>query len=287
MHLTRTDDHSAEVDALAARSGGRVGLAGVLDDLDRRLRRTWAPGLAVRRAWAWDRADSNDRSWWPQGVSCGPEPRLLGVTWYAEAGGSRLSILDLDARRYRHVRLVVPTADGWEPLRVHAGGLAWHEGRVYVAGTRAGLWVCELDDVVRLDGEYLLPVRHRLAPSEPFRFSFVSASDAGLLVGEYDNAGGPRRLADVSHGGGEVTVHDAGVRRAQGAVHVRDRWFLTASHGPWRPGSLWSGSPGALRERRWATPMGPEDLAYDAARDVLWTVTEHPHRRWITQLRLP
>ena len=106
-----------------------------------------------------------------------------------------------------------------------------------------------------------------------------------LVVGEYDNAGGTRRLGHVALGGGPMEVHEAGVQRAQGVVRVGERWYVTASHGPWKPGSIWSGRAGNLREHRCAVPMGCEDLAHDPATDLLWTVTEHPHRRWIVAVR--
>lgn len=283
MDLTPTSELAAEIDALAERYGGRVGLDAVLADLDRRLRRTVAPCLTPHRAWTWDRADRADRGWWPQGVSV--LGRRVAVSWYARGRGSRVSLLDLEARRYRHLPLVLPTADGFEPLRIHAGGLAWHGDLLHVAATRAGLWVCDTRDVVRGPGGYLLPVRYRLQPDEPFRFSFVSHADEGLVVGEYGNTGGTNRLGHLPFAGGPVEVHDGGVRRAQGAVRVDGRWYVTASHGPRTPGSVWSGPAGSLREHRWAVPMGPEDLAYDAGRDLLWTVTEHPHRRWLVAVR--
>ena len=289
MHLTRTDDLSAEVDELAARHGGRVGLTPVLAHLDRRLWRSWAPGLAVRRAWAWDRADQADRGWWPQGVSVATGGRYVAVSWYAKDGGSRVSFVDLRRRRYRHVTLVRPAADGHDPLRVHAGGLVWEDRRLWVAATGAGLWACDLDDVVRAPEGYLLPVRHRLAPSESFRFSVVSLEHADdvaprLLVGEYGNAAQTHRLLSLptEEGSGVVTEH--GVVRAQGVVRVGSRLHVSASRGQWGLGSLWTGPPGALREQRRALPMGPEDLAYDAGRRRLWTVTEHPWRRWIVAL---
>jgi len=283
MDLARTDDLSAQVDALAASYGGRVGLEAVLGDLDRRLRRTLAPGLAVHRAWTWDRADRADSRWWPQGISVAG--RRVAVSWYAKHGGSRVSFLDLDERRYRHVPLVLPTADGFEPLRVHAGGVAWHGTQLYVAATRAGLWVCDTDDLLRGPDGYLLPVRHRFEASEPFRFSFVGHDGERLVVGEYDNTGGTRRIGHVALDGGPMEVHEAGVQRAQGVVRVGGRWYVTASHGPWKPGSIWSGPAGDLREHRWAVPMGCEDLAHDPATDLLWTVTEHPHRRWVVAAR--
>lgn len=284
MELTPTPELAAEIDALVARCGGRIGLEGVLADLDRRARRTVSPCLSPHRAWTWDKADRHDHEWWPQGVSV--EGRHALVSWYAHSGGSRISVVDLQQRRYRHVTLVRPTTDGWDPLKIHAGGLAWRGDRLHVAATKAGLWVCDLRDVVRApDGELLLPVRRLLEPSEPFRFSFVAHVGESLVVGEYDNAGDTRRLGRVSADGGPVEVHEGGVQRAQGAVRVGEQWYVTASQGARRPGSMWSGRSGSLREHRWALPVGPEDLAYDAERDLLWTVTEHPGRRWLVAVR--
>ena len=296
MQLTRGADLTPANDALAARHGGRAGLDAVLGDLDRRLRRTWAPCLSRHRAWTWDADDRRDPRWWPQGVSVADDERHVAVSWYAKTGGSRVTFADLPARRYRHVELVVATDGGYDPLRVHAGGLAWHGRHLYVAATGAGLWVCDTDDVVRTGDGYVLPVRHRLAsaPEEgvpAFRFSFVSLDHASepprLLVGEYDNAGGTRRLAHVSLDGGVMDVQEVGVRRAQGAVVAGGRYHLTASQGRRRLGSLWTGTPGALRERRRALPMGPEDLAWSPRSDRLWTVTEHPRRRWLISLPRP
>jgi hypothetical protein len=293
MHLSRSSELAAEVDALAARHGGRVGLDAVV--LDRRLRRTLVPCLSPHRAWTWERADRRDPEWWPQGIAVAPYDGMVATTWYAKSGGARLSLLDLRRRRYQHVTLVVPTAGGHEPLRIHAGGLAWHDGRIYVAATKAGLWVCDPDDAVRTsDGEHLLPVRHRLVPEdqddEPLRFSFVTLDDATdppcLVVGEYGSRKQTRRLAEMPVDGGPVTVVPHDVARAQGVVRVRGRVCVSSSHGPWGLGSIWSGELGGLREHRRALPMGPEDLAYDARTDRLWTVTEHPWRRWVVSIRL-
>ena len=43
--------------------------------------------------------------------------------------------------------------------------------------------------------------------------------------------------------------------------------------------------PGAFRRYRWATPMGPEDIAWWPSTDLLWSVTEHPRRRWVFAMR--
>ena len=338
VHLRRTEENVAEIDALATLVGGRVGLGAVLDDLDRRGRRGWAPGLKSRRAFTWDRADRRTRQWWPQGISTSADAsdtelvhgrRLVVTTWYAKDlgdgnHGSRLSFVDLATRRYRHVLLVVPRLVGGdvrvEPLEIHAGGLAWHGPWLHVAATGKGLYVCHVDDIVRVpadapgevrstarDYRYLLPVRFVYEAftdegHERLRYSFVSldrtSSPPQLIAGEYGRGGQSRRLvhcpldrttsfvASADDGVSRpLLLHDAGVGQAQGVVQVDGRYYLTTSHGPWMPGSVHVGVPGAWRRHRWPVPMGPEDLAYWPSRDELWSLSEHPRRRWVYSVR--
>jgi hypothetical protein len=323
-HLVRTDENVDEIDALAARLGGRAGLAAVLGDLNRRARRTWAPGLAVRRALTWDRADRRDPDWWPQGISTStdaeaPAPTLV-VSWYAQHGqGSRLTFLDLRTRRYRHVLLVRPVVEDGvatlKPLKVHAGGLVWHGPYVHVAATARGVYTCRVDDILRLPSaglvesyghRYVLPVRfgYRAVTdegTEALRYSFLSLDRSRtppeLVVGEYGNRRQTRRLArfpvdpttmflaEEAGVSRPLALDEGGVVRAQGAAIARGRWYVTASHGPRMPGSVYVGQPGAFREHRWAAPMGPEDIAWDADTDLLWSVTEHPRRRWVYAMK--
>ena len=64
---------------------------------------------------------------------------------------------------------------------------------------------------------------------------------------------------------------------------------MTVSHGPWKPGSVYVGTPGdpghPWVEHRLATPMGPEDIAYWPSTDRFWSVSEHPHRRWVFSMK--
>ncbi|WP_341231294.1 hypothetical protein [Nocardioides salarius] len=277
---------------------GAVGLEGV--PLTGKLRRSWALGVLGMRAWTWEPADRRDRQWWPQGItSAGEGDAGLLVSWYSKQGLSRLSVVDTRTGWYAHVALAVPAlADDGSvalgPLKVHAGGLARTGRWLHGAATAKGFWTAHLDDVVEVDGELVLPVRHAHRASapdgvEPLRYSFMSAGSSGLVVGEYARGKRTRRLAripvDPATGlpcGAPVVAGD-GPAGMQGAVERDGRWSVTTSHGPWTPGSLWTGSPDALVRRRWATPMGPEDLYADAGGD-LWTVTEHPRRRWIVRL---
>jgi len=338
IRLTPTRARDAQVDALAARHGGRAGLATVVNDLALVGRRTWAPGRSVRWAMTWAASDRRDRRWWPQGISSSADAgllpgeertgdrvlgrRLLMTSWYAKTGdGCRLSVIDRDLRRYQHLLVVRLTADGEpEPLLAHAGGICWIGPWVFVAATRRGFHVAHLDDVVKVGPrerwrghDYLLPVRFSYAPAyddgdEPLRFSFLSLDRAGkgegpgprLLVGEY---GRGRQTTRMAHFGldpdtGLLTLDRDGVARplwhdgraplgAQGAVVARGRFHVSVSHGPYGLGSLYAGEPGTWRRRRWALPIGPEDLCYWPSENLLWSVTEHPRRRWIVAVRPP
>ncbi|NHA00400.1 hypothetical protein G5V59_10705 [Nocardioides sp. W3-2-3] len=144
LHLTRTEENVAEIDALAAAlaadGGGRVGIDGMVPDLAGRLRRTWAPsprllGRKVTAAYTWDAHDRRDPAWMPQGITTSAETGfrarhgrdVLATSWYSKQGsGSRISVVDVERRRYGHVLLVTPTVKngvpGLSPLKVHAGG---------------------------------------------------------------------------------------------------------------------------------------------------------------------
>jgi hypothetical protein len=170
------------------------------------------------------------------------------------------------------------------------------------AGDPSDLGV-EGDTVSSFGYRYLLPVRfayRAIAEDglERLRYSFLSldrsATPPELVVGEYGNSRQTRRLARfpldpdtlfLAEGEDGVSrplvVDEGGVVRTQGAAIARGTWYLTASTGPWMPGSVYVGRPGAFRRHRWATPMGPEDVSWWPSTDLLWSVTEHPRRRWI------
>ncbi|MGA8992817.1 MAG: hypothetical protein WB441_00750 [Nocardioidaceae bacterium] len=199
VHLRRTEDRGAAVDALVARvgggAGGRVGLAGLLADLDRTARAVRVPSPAASWGFRWDREDSRSRRWWPQGITTssdgghldgrlpsglGPGRSVVVTSAYSRTldgvnQGSRLSFVDVSdpgRLRYRHVLLVDPvrSPDGSlevRPVRLHAGGIVWHGDHLYVAGTARGFATFRLDDVVAVPSEvpdvfgyrYVLPVR--------------------------------------------------------------------------------------------------------------------------------
>ena len=291
--------------------GERVGLDAVLTGLDRRARFGLAPGLGVRRALTWDRADRHDLTWWPQGLTssadAGREDRLLVASWYSKQGdGVRITFLDRRSRRYRHVPLALVRDRELAALPVHAGGLVWRGPWLYVAATGRGCYVAHVEDILRRcsgphAGELVWPVRFRYAAEDGMRYSFLSLTDEGdLLAGEYGGPAQPIRLARFTlettgpgagllrldaDGAATAVGVDIGVPSMQGAALVGGRYRLMVSRGRRRPGDLWVGPPGRLRVRSFLAPPGPEDVTYWPAQRLLWSVTEFPGRRWLFALR--
>jgi hypothetical protein len=222
------------VQAFVDRAGRRVGLAGVLDDLDRRARAVRVPAPAASWGFRWDREDSGSARWWPQGITTSADARLGGrevvltsACSQRVAGvhmGARLSVVDVSDPadlRYRHVLLVEPFLrdDGSvdvRPVLVHAGGIVWHGRHLHVAGTTRGFSSFRLDDIVRVpagdttrigvrDGSpgsvdtfghrYVLPVR----------FTYDAREDHGTTRMRYsfasvDHTSSPRRLVTGEYG---------------------------------------------------------------------------------------
>ena len=150
---------------------------------------------------------------------------------------------------------------------------------------------------------YVLPARFAYQAytdegHERMKYSFLSLDRAGdppvIVAGEYARGDQANRLARypldpesslLSSGqdgiSRPVRLEDGGVQGMQGASVAGGRYHVTVSHGPWMPGSMYVGEPGRLRRHRLAMPMGPEDIAYWPSTDLLWSVSEHPRRRWV------
>ena len=355
VHLQRTDENVREIDALAAVLGEPTGLDGVLGDLKYAVRPARVVprllGRAVREAYRWDDYDERDEQWYPQGISTsadssdteafltttGDGRRVVVTTWYSTGRdgikrGSRVTFVDLDSGRYRHVLLVSPVFDKagnltLRPTSIHAGGIVWAGPYLHIAATSRGFVTARVDDIMRVTGDddhpdelgldgtrlhsfghrYVLPVRFTYQAftdegHEKLRYSFMSldrrSDPPALIAGEY--AVDPRattrlarypldpatwQLAVGDDGFSRpLALDEGGVRQMQGAVIASGRFHVTVSHGPWMPGTVCAGEPGSMRVHRWALPMGPEDLSYWPSTDRIWSVTEHPRRRWIVSM---
>ncbi len=280
-------------------------------------------GRAVRRAWGFDRSDQADRRWWPQGISTAEEStlpqtqrqRILATTWYAKkqsghTPGSRITFVDTARHRYQHVLLVHPVLrDGrahWEPVPVHAGGLVWVGDWLHVAATARGMVSARADGLLRIPEHlpaesghrYLLPITTSWrSDGADLRWSFISHDPVAgeLLLGEYGRGAQSTRLAsfalndqgeprtDAQGSAHPLFLDRRGVAGMQGVLRIGQRTALSVSRGPWHPGDLLTGRPGAMERHPGALPMGNEDLALRRWDNTLWTITEHPYRRWIVQ----
>lgn len=199
------------------RRSRRVGLRGVLGDLNREARHVDVPAEAAAYGMVWRRDDERTSRWFPQGITTSadayaPEPGdgtfegrdVVLASWYGHGDvgrrlGSRISVIDWhddEPPRYRHVLLVEPRR--WWVLhrlrrvRSHAGGIVWHGDHLFVASSSAGVRVFRLDDVVRVRNRlrtggyrYVLP-QHSLYAAEhdegagPMTYSFLSLDRSGL-----------------------------------------------------------------------------------------------------------
>ncbi|MGB7447978.1 MAG: hypothetical protein WA892_02505 [Ornithinimicrobium sp.] len=329
IHLRRAMHHASHIEALATQRGERVGIAGVLDDLNRQGKAAQVPGDAVRWGLTWNEQDNDSELWWPQGITTTADAShtedvrgrsLVMTTWYCKnlpggGQGSRITLVDLDTLRYRHVLVVLPWwtwrgAPSWRPLHIHAGGVVWAGEHVHLAATRRGLFSCRLDDIVRVPPSeasfgyrYVLPVGLRFrgeshSGEERLRYSFLSldrsANPPQLIAGEYGQGEMSTRLARFSldtdslvlnadtHGRCQpASLDDAGVGHMQGAVTVRGRYYISASRGRRTKGRVYAGQLGELTRHDDALPPGPEDITYWPSMDQLWSLSEYPSRRFV------
>jgi len=215
------------------RAGERLDVPALLDGASLRLQDAGVPGPAVTRGFAWERPDAETEHWYPQGVttSADAEPGatdrdVVVTTWYAHhrprRTGSRLTFVDLAARRYRHVLLVRAVRTPWgvraRPVPIHAGGIAWYGPYLYVAATRVGILLFRVSDLLkvgprsggrgvagRLGYDVVLPEYARLSAwsrdgGSRLRYSFLSVAHGTsgeapeLVAGEYGGVGRSQRL---------------------------------------------------------------------------------------------
>ena len=150
------------------------------------------------------------------------------ATWYSTGKdgtkrGSRVTFVDLDSGKYRHVLLVSPVFDKagnlvLKPMSIHAGGIVWAGPYLHIAATSRGFVTARVDDIMRVRGDddhpdrfglegshlysfghrYVLPVRFTYQAfadegHEKLRYSFMSldrrSDPPALVAGEY--ASGP------------------------------------------------------------------------------------------------
>ncbi len=247
-----------------ARAYPPVSLGEALDGADRHA--TGFEGALEGRArgYRWDAEDAETEDWYPQGVTGSSDADASGLvasrevhaaSWYSKRGeGSRISFVDVGARRYLHALLVRPTGGGsFALVKIHAGGIAWVGDLLYVADTVHGLRVFDASRLLRTPGG-----GHLMAQIGAYRdegggltWSYVAldrTGSPGLLAGEYAKSPGRRVVRwpiDLSTGllASHVATDAwrAPMDRLQGAVTHQGILIVSASR---RGGRLYAGRPG-------------------------------------------
>jgi hypothetical protein len=120
------------------------------------------PEEKQEQIYRWETRDFNNRNWFSQGTAGSyaliPGKHILVVSWYAKNDvaykGSRLTFVDMERKKYRHVLLVKPTKhahsgkkqqQSYESVSVHAGGIAIIGHLIYVTNGNQGLRVFDAD----------------------------------------------------------------------------------------------------------------------------------------------
>ncbi len=119
----------------------------------------------------WNTDDETTPLWRPQGIAGFSKDgvRYLLVSWYAkdeaEVKGSRITLIDISPSSgtyltYRHILLVQPDIPAnptgysqygsYAPLNVHAGGMAYFKGKIYISSTNLGVRVFDLNKIIEV-----------------------------------------------------------------------------------------------------------------------------------------
>lgn len=141
----------------------KSGIQKLLDEANRTATRGCSsPALnhvsSVVDNWCLNSGDNQTTEWYPQGVTgtgdaqaddfWGSKQAIL-TSWYHSEKGIRVSFLDTDTGKYRHVLLVEPYTNSYgnpsyRAVKIHAGGIVWYGNYLYVVDTRKGIRVFDM-----------------------------------------------------------------------------------------------------------------------------------------------
>ena len=184
------------------------------------------------------------------------ERNLVLTSWYSRsaerglfaangAGESvtRLVVMDMDQSRYNTVELVRPGANGkLDNLNSHGSGLVW-AGQYLYSSSHSELWMYNADDILKVDGRYVLPAVGR------WRVTGLGGLSS-LSLDQIDRADPPGRHRLLEGRAGHAAELRSRRRRTGGWPTVRRRPVRTSS---WPTPSV-RGPGGAQRQLRRAIP---------------------------------
>ncbi len=292
--------------------------------------------------------DDNDKPWWiPQGITTSADAsdtglvagrKVVAVSWYYDMAsdpgsvaekGVRLAMVDVSVNPpvYRLVLLVEPVAGAggapptFQPVTIHAGGIAWYGDLLYVADTSKGLRVFDTSRALQVDTaldqigydaatatyyaglyKYIIPQvgnYDHTSLCDP-RFSFVSldrsTSPPSLVSGEYCNGSTAcdkalsgrlfRYPLDAATGHLEKSLTFASEAYYAAQTHLQGATstagkFFLSSSAP-------GGSAGALYVKKSGAGAStfpwidtPEDVSYDPLNAHLYGLSEGQGVRYV------
>jgi len=115
--------------------------------------------------WCFNSGDNSTEEWYPQGITGTGDAqaddlwgskRAILVSWYHNTKGVRISFLDPETGKYRHVLLVEPYTNSYgnpsyRAVNIHAGGIVWYGNYLYVVDTTKGFRVFDMRYVFDLE----------------------------------------------------------------------------------------------------------------------------------------
>lgn len=302
----------------------------------------------------WRSDDGATQKWYPQGLSGTAKAtnpshsRFLVSSWYGNKmenysqKGVRLSFINYDSSsssycKYRHVLLIqnkqniddpklfrlgnqerslYAQLDLFAPVPIHAGGIAWYKGFLYVVDTQLGIRVfdptliypAQADKVDKtkcgknsngcyaFNYRYILPEIGYYLISGASPHSFISVGDIDgapcLWVGRFRKIsdGKPKLFGfDLNQDGTinvAATVKEFEPRDKKGlAYHMQgvyrskgNTWMSVTGKSKYKNSTarLITQRNEADKGDRWRWPYGSEDLYLESDRGVLWCQTEYP-----------
>lgn len=274
----------------------------------------------------WNNGDSSVKYWIPQGITGkrngeqNASKKYLIVSWYNKEKensdyngnkGVRLSFIDvtdMDNISYRHVLIVQPSNNPtiFEPIPIHAGGIACIGDRLYIADTNNGMREFDLTKIFEVNGDntksicgfengipyafdylYILPqTRQYIMRQNDASFSWVSIDKTDpvrplLFTGNYkggnydSNAIPTLSWWNLKNGGieslKELVSSQSGRSNIQGGHIINSKKVLAKSG---RNAKLFVDDKAP---QNWAND-GCEDLHYSENSDNLWSLTENSKR---------
>ena len=253
-----------------------------------------------QKGFTWDREDNRTRRWRPQGITefTSNNKSFIVASWYSRDKkvrsnqGVKVSFVDytdIESIKYRHVLLVDRDL---EPLRgMHAGGLHYLEGKLYVPDSRGGkktIRVFPTDSfsiVPKNEKKRLFNFKYFLVQESSHEVATVPSflsydwSTEQFITGTYHKKE-KRSLQWYNPAQNTTNLDGPFYKKMQGAAAADSHLWISTSFGRYGKSHLYHGTftPGETPDlasfKKTPYPPGLEDLHLSPSSNQLWMLTE-------------